>query len=205
LSTQPPAVAVWLLRHFGSSPNNDVVIGDLNERYKRGRSRMWYWRQVATAIVVSFFQEIWGHKLLTIRAILVGWGVFFAASRFSFYLTWQLLFSLTSWSRYWRHPSITIGAQIFELFFWGILTGSLVARLHRRNHKAMVLAYAGVFAALQTAWIVPDLLRGRGVGPFYILIISVPLRMVIMPVIILIGGGIFRSRGGIEASERAGV
>ena len=31
---QPPVVATWLLRHLGSSPNNDAVLGD-HERLDR--------------------------------------------------------------------------------------------------------------------------------------------------------------------------
>src|SRR5437016_1538123 len=122
MNTQPPRMAAWLLRHLGCSPNNDVVIGDLDERYRRGRSRVWYWRQAVAAIVVSFFREVRSHKLLTMRAVAVGWGVFFFVSRFSFYLTWQLLFSLASWSRHWRHTSITMAVQIFELLLWSMLT-----------------------------------------------------------------------------------
>jgi hypothetical protein len=34
---------------------------------------LWYWRQVLVAIVISFFQEVWGHKLLAGRALLIGW------------------------------------------------------------------------------------------------------------------------------------
>jgi hypothetical protein len=75
-SNQPPGIARWLLRHFGSSSNNEAVIGDLNERYLHGQSRVWYWRQVAVAIVVSTFKDIRNHKLLTLRALIVGWLVF---------------------------------------------------------------------------------------------------------------------------------
>ena len=85
-SAQPPKIPTWLLRHFGCSPHNAAVIGDLDERYRRGRSPIWYWRQAAAAIVVSFFQEVRSHKLLTVRAIVVGWGVF-VVSRYGFNLT----------------------------------------------------------------------------------------------------------------------
>jgi hypothetical protein len=37
-SMEPPKVARWILKHFGSSPNNEAVIGDLDERYNTGRS-----------------------------------------------------------------------------------------------------------------------------------------------------------------------
>ena len=203
--TNPPKIPMWLLIHFGSSPNNAELLGDLAERYGQGRSPLWYWRQAAAAIVVSFFKEIWSHKLLTVRAILVGWGVFFAVSRFSFYLTWQLLFSLASWSRYWRHTSITIGVQISELLLWGILTGWLVARFHRRSQKAMVLAYAVFWAALWAERILPDLLRGRG-GPAFSALIWIPVLIVITPISILVGGGVFGPRNDDDsARNRAAV
>ena len=35
---RPPRLATWVLRHFGLSPNNDAVLGDLVERYSEGRS-----------------------------------------------------------------------------------------------------------------------------------------------------------------------
>jgi len=55
----PPKMARWLLSHFGCSPNNDAVIGDLDERYRAGgRSAAWYWRQVFIAGVVGFHKQI---------------------------------------------------------------------------------------------------------------------------------------------------
>lgn len=57
-SNQPPPIANWLLRHFGSSPNNDSVIGDLNEQYRQGRSRSWYWREALVAILFSGGQSM---------------------------------------------------------------------------------------------------------------------------------------------------
>ena len=76
-ATQPPKllIARWLLHQFGCSPNNDAVIGDLDERYRQDRSRMWYWSQVLTAIVISFVQEVSAHKLLAMRALIAGWLV----------------------------------------------------------------------------------------------------------------------------------
>ncbi len=50
-SSQPPAVATWLLLQFASEQNRDALAGDLIEEYRRGRSESWYWRQVLIAIV----------------------------------------------------------------------------------------------------------------------------------------------------------
>src|ERR1051326_2066080 len=58
MATQPPAIATWLLRHLGCSPNNDAVIGDLAERYHKRRSRMWYWRQVLITVISQQWNQI---------------------------------------------------------------------------------------------------------------------------------------------------
>jgi hypothetical protein len=73
-SSAPPRLAAWLLRHFGSSPNNAALIGDLDERYRSGRTRLWYWQQAVWAIAASFFKEISEHKALAIRALIIGWA-----------------------------------------------------------------------------------------------------------------------------------
>src|SRR5690242_17244140 len=82
---QPPKIARWVLSHFGSSPNNDAVIGDLDERYRYGRSHVWYWRQALYAIAMSFFEEIQRHKLMAIGTILLGWMIKVAWAR-----TWAI-------------------------------------------------------------------------------------------------------------------
>src|SRR4051794_11757988 len=69
---RPPAIARWLLIHFGCSPNNLSVVGDLDERYYQHRSNLWYRKQVLAALIVGFFQAIGRHKLLALRAVTVG-------------------------------------------------------------------------------------------------------------------------------------
>ena len=73
---QPPRLAVWMLKHFGSGPDNDALLGDLAEQYAEKNSAWWYWRQTLGGIVVSTFKDIRNHKLLTLRALIVGWLVF---------------------------------------------------------------------------------------------------------------------------------
>ena len=75
---QPPVIATWLLRHLGSSPNNEAVLGDLAEEYSR-KGAMWYWRQVLKAIPVSAFREARGHKLMAVKGVVVAfvvWTIF---------------------------------------------------------------------------------------------------------------------------------
>jgi hypothetical protein len=74
----PPRLAVWLLRNFASSPNNESLIGDLNERLRQGRSRAWYWRQVGIALVIGARTQLVGRdrvfmrQMLTWTLVLVG-------------------------------------------------------------------------------------------------------------------------------------
>lgn len=144
-STNPPAVATWLLKQLGSGPNNDALLGDLIERYGERRSGIWYWRQVLVAIVVSFCREVGAHKLLALRAIATGWAVIFA---------YRLLLrpSATALSielsvMHLHEHGFTFGA-ISYLYWYLIYTpvlaaaGWLVARLHREHQAAMVLMFA---------------------------------------------------------------
>jgi len=73
-SKQPPAIAAWLLKHFGCGPDNDVVLGDLAEQYLQ-KSGMWYWRQVLKGIPVSIVKEALAHKRIATTAIVTGWVV----------------------------------------------------------------------------------------------------------------------------------
>jgi hypothetical protein len=49
----PPRVATWLLQRLGAGRHSESLEGDLIEQYAQGRSRLWYWRQVAMAIVLA--------------------------------------------------------------------------------------------------------------------------------------------------------
>jgi hypothetical protein len=49
----PPRLATWLLEHLGPRYRNESLVGDLFEEYQRDRTRAWYWRQTAVAIVLG--------------------------------------------------------------------------------------------------------------------------------------------------------
>jgi hypothetical protein len=79
-SEQPPALAHWLLKHFGCSPNNETVIGDLSERYRQGHSRGWYWGQALSAIAIGLVTFVRSDRSLAIRALAIGWGLIFLSA-----------------------------------------------------------------------------------------------------------------------------
>jgi hypothetical protein len=137
-SSQPPRVASWLLRHFGSSPNNDAVIGDLNERYRNGRPYLWYWRQTIATIVTSFFREISSHRLLAIRALLVGWII--------------KMICLSGYARIYGASATRLFSEGMEAGMFVALiaiialmsTGWIIANTHRAHARPMVLLYIAV-------------------------------------------------------------
>lgn len=141
----PPNLATWLLKNFGTCRMNDCLIGDLLEEYGSGRSDAWYWKQVLMAVAIAFYREISAHKLLAVRAVLV--GHVFAEVAYS--MLELPLFNLLSRfafgsglvaGTWWMHGYIYPWAAIACLSAAGI--GWVVARLHRSYQRAMVFVYA---------------------------------------------------------------
>jgi hypothetical protein len=85
-SNHPPAIATWLLRHFGCSPNNDAVIGDLKERYRRGQTAMWYWKQVLVAIVVGSETQLLAKEELLMKRTAVWMFILVGVFSFGFWV-----------------------------------------------------------------------------------------------------------------------
>jgi hypothetical protein len=50
---QPPALALWLLRHLGPRYRNESLEGDLFEQYQREASHLWYWQQTVAAVMLA--------------------------------------------------------------------------------------------------------------------------------------------------------
>ena len=51
--SQPPALALFLLRYLCPKDNREVLIGDLLETFREGRSDGWFWRQVFIALLLG--------------------------------------------------------------------------------------------------------------------------------------------------------
>jgi hypothetical protein len=49
----PPRAATWLLKHLGPRYRSESLAGDLFEEYQQDRTRAWYWRQAAAAILIG--------------------------------------------------------------------------------------------------------------------------------------------------------
>src|SRR5262245_17766932 len=68
MSRQAPALATTILERSGVDP---VLIGDLVEQYRGGRSALWLWSQVPRAVVNAAIRDVRRHYILAARALLV--------------------------------------------------------------------------------------------------------------------------------------
>src|SRR5438132_10592765 len=94
--THPPRLATWLLKHFGFSRHTQAILGDLTECYRRRQSTIWYWKQVASAIIGSCWRGVRGYldqgipgghirkAMVFVLAILVGLSVFLLQAQAQF-------------------------------------------------------------------------------------------------------------------------
>lgn len=154
MKPQTPVLATWLLERFGT--HNQPLIGDLMEEYRRGRSVLWYWTQVLAAIVVGSLKQLGAHKLLAIRALIVGYASIVAGA-------W-LFMPLNRWilmpwffSRGW-HGHAVLMLQLVSILpasavYFG--AGWIVGRTHRPNSMAMLLP----FITLMTCLMLPRVCR----------------------------------------------
>jgi hypothetical protein len=122
------ALAIWLSERLGL----DVALtGDLLEEGERGRSAIWYWRQVLIAVWIGIWVAACEHKVLAVRAVATGF-----ATEFVFVFLWEFLgpdlpmFSTMQWI---VQVSVTLLTQA--------ATGWAVARTHRGRQVPMVLLF----------------------------------------------------------------
>jgi hypothetical protein len=152
--TAPPKVARWLLNHFGCSPNNEAVIGDLDERYCEGRSAAWYWVQALVALAVGFFREVRMHKALTVKAIIKGWLVVTLTSFFIGIVCWLYFFAAMNFGDRAEAGAFVSQLQTAPLirwvtFAWGIwcfmLAGFLLGRRKGQHRTLALLCFGATF------------------------------------------------------------
>jgi hypothetical protein len=153
-----PILATWLLRHLNSSMDNDAVLGDLSERFQDDKTALWFWRQVAVAITISAFNDLWRHKLITLGAMIVGWPIFYFLGLWIFNLLsifttwwppdWLFQAKIGSWSwlnherfvaLYWYSEN-ALGSVLMLVI--GVVPGWIISRLNRRHCRSIILLFS---------------------------------------------------------------
>ena len=153
---RPPAAASWCLVHL--SDPDEGLLGDLTEEYQRRQSPLWYWRQVAIAIVVTFTRSVWSHKLETVQAVFTAMSALTLAVRVI--VEPGMWLAGTLFNRGWSSPpeswnSVFTWIDAGLWFAGAIGTGALVARLHASRRATMTLAILLFIAA----WNMPEWYR----------------------------------------------
>ena len=72
----PPRLATWLLLWFAPRAYRDALAGDLYEEFvSLGRTRTWYWRQVARSLpkLIAGWEQPVAAFLMAAAWLLVGW------------------------------------------------------------------------------------------------------------------------------------
>jgi hypothetical protein len=75
-----PRLATWLLVRFSSGPHGEAIAGDLIEQYAARPSRLWYWRQVLSAIVADVVSTAGANRGRALALFALGWVAYAAAS-----------------------------------------------------------------------------------------------------------------------------
>jgi len=173
----------------------ESLLGDLIEQYRQGRSGIWYWRQVIAAIVVSNVHDVAAHKLLAVRALTIGWALYYL---FSFPVTWagrvaenwlsqQVIVCAPTWfgCQFWLNQF----SVEFLIYIAAAISGWIVARLHRRYWVAMLSLYVAsvlLFECGMAAWLASQSFRPVAVSP--IVMILANLTVLARPLSIFLGG-----------------
>ena len=162
----PPFLPTWLLKQLGCSANNDAVLGDLAERYREGKPAAWYWKQALTAVVLSAFEDLRTHKLLTLRAM---FGAAFVVACTEVFVS-RNLESLLYWvpSDWWNSEAFRTGLEILVsmsiALLNGILGGWTAVRLYRQS-RAVLLLYIFV---IQISFVMTTIAGGAVMpGPYF--------------------------------------
>jgi hypothetical protein len=152
---EPPRVARWLLEHCVPGDTVDALAGDLLEELRDGRSREWYTRQVASAMVIGWVRVLGARGMLIIFAVL-----------------WSLL--APAWTVILDHlVSRPNPAQEFwrmDAPFSGLASFGLWLALNIAFLWAGMLVYFGSYASFAKAFSRGDVVRAVLVaGPIFLL------------------------------------
>jgi hypothetical protein len=149
--SDPPGLAIWLLRHACPGNENDALIGDLIERFREGQTYRWLWRQVLIAFAVGVLAEMrrhWPHFCYAIAGTAMTWFFWDANvlklvpgwlhwrnlpwpwSQLAFELSRPVLLALAAL------PALAVGLVIDRSFRWGSLlrTGAINLALIMLGH-----------------------------------------------------------------------
>ncbi len=194
----PPAWTTRLLVDLGAS---DAFLGDLLEEYATGRSPLWYWRQVLSALWFLSLASLGAHRTRTFLSVVVGWA------------TVLLVFSLAGdrsaealagWFWNWDRPTAYANgiwwpfhiAAVVVSYSGFALSAVAVVRMNSRHAVSMLIAYTasvGVVLALSAVFLEIVIRQNGGIAVphplFYVVSVTLPYQwrsgLLLAPLIVL--------------------
>lgn len=146
MTRKAPALASLLLERLG--PEDEVLLGDLQEEYAAGRSAFWYWRQVCTAVAMATWSDLRVHPLIAARAVIVGLLALIVFNGVAIALfSSEMAGRAHDWMivKYGSRdlPMLWVTRHEFWLVMWTshVFSGFAIARLHRRAVVGALTAF----------------------------------------------------------------
>jgi hypothetical protein len=176
---RPPAYATGLLMRLG--PHDESFIGDLVEEYASGRSRLWFWRQVMTAVLLTSARQVGAHPVRALVAVATGWATLLLVF---FVLGDRTAEALSGWLWNWDRQTAYATQLWWPFQITAVLVsyaGFAVVRLNRSCSGPMLIAYAASVAVVlaASAVLIEVLTRRNGFVPvphtlFYVISVALP-------------------------------
>jgi len=140
-TSYPPASAGRLLKRLIPGEDHNVLLGDLDEEYRHGRSLVWYWFQIVAAVAASSWKDIHKHKLaaLCAGALALAYVLIISPAlvQGTIKLSWRLGISVATAVAVFKAMDLAIS----------VVLGWVIVRLARNRGVTMVVVYCSVMLA----------------------------------------------------------
>jgi hypothetical protein len=168
-SSQPSAVAMWLLLHLGPRKMRASIAGDLQEQFSEGRSTSWLWKEVGIAILTGLAARLRSNSVQ-----ICVWTVVTAL----YPLAWSMLFRTPQLKQVW-----TLGIPLLwplSMFYDIAMHATFATFIALMVFKAFgapslrrVAAFWLIFSLSHAAWLIARL-EGFGLAwlPFLVALLA---------------------------------
>ena len=132
---KPPRIATWMLEHCHSvMSGGEQLAGDMYEGFQAGRSRLWFWRQLLTALSLGCTNELIRRR--GAFAFAVVWSFFTPLSRALFYGSYfGQRYCRAGAQLAWPWSAAASVAILYSVMLSFVLAGFLLSSLAQRGNS----------------------------------------------------------------------
>ena len=159
-SNQPPRLAELLVK---LASENEHLVGDLQEEFRAGRSRAWYWRQTAAVLATNVIRPIDLYEFVAVQGMfmqVVMLALISVCAVFSVKLIAVVVLDDSIFTALVGGNGARELVRLVLSFVVAIPIGVAIAHVHKHSRRATVLA----FSTIVPVWALANLylLDGRG-------------------------------------------